>query len=284
MVPLEESFIRTNGVRLHVMQAGPRDGPPVVLLHGFPEFWRGWARQITPLAEAGFRVIVPDQRGYNLSEVPSAVKAYRLEELVGDFTGLLDALGAAECCLAGHDWGAAVAWSAALSHPQRVRKLAIHNVPHLAVMAEFLKKPAQLMKSWYIGFFQIPGLADWLVSRNDYAWAAAALQRTSRRGVFSDADLAEYRQAWRNSGGLTGMIHWYRALARYRPAAPKDLRLHMPVLIQWGRRDAFLSYEMAEASLAYCDQGRLISYHRATHWVQHDEAGAVSQALIEFFR
>jgi pimeloyl-ACP methyl ester carboxylesterase len=284
-LPLESTYLQTNGVRLHVILAGPQDGPLVVLLHGFPEFWRGWLKQIEPLAAAGFRVVVPDQRGYNLSDVPKAVRAYRLEELGKDVVGLLDALGRTDCYLVGHDWGAMVAWHTALTFPERVAKLAILNVPHPAVMVDFLKKnPSQLRKSWYIAFFQIPMLADWLVSRDNFSYAAAALTRSSRRGTFGEADLAEYRQAWKNSGGLTGMLNWYRALVRYRPARTTDQHLHMPVRILWGKRDAFLSFEMAEASAQYCDQAEVTLFEKATHWVQHEEAAAVSAALIDFFK
>ena len=282
-IELEETFVHTNGIRLHVVQAGPRDGQPVVLLHGFPEFWRGWYRQVEPLAAAGWRVIMPDQRGYNLSDVPKGGKPYRLDELGKDIVGLLDALGYKDCCLAGHDWGAVVSWYVALTCPERVRKLAIHNVPHPVVMNRFIRRnPRQMLKSWYIGFFQIPGLADWLVSLNDYQQAAAALVGSSRPGTFGSDAMAEYKQAWKNSKGLTGMINWYRALLRYPPARFQDIRLHMPVLVQWGKRDAFLSHEMAEASVQLCDQGELILYEKATHWLQHEEAERVSEALINF--
>lgn len=282
---IEETYIETNGVRLHVVLAGPPNGSPVVLLHGFPEFWRGWIHQVGPLAAAGLRVIVPDQRGYNLSSVPRAVAAYRQEELVKDVVGLLDVFGYPGCYLAGHDWGAAVAWQAALTVPERVIKLAILNVPHPAVMSAFLKRnPRQVLKSWYIAFFQVPGLADWLVRLGGYQPGLAALRRTSRPGTFSQDDLAAYRTAWTNSGGMTGMIHWYRAAVRYPAPKPKSWSLSMPVLLQWGARDAFLSHQMADASLGYCPQGRLICYEDATHWVQHEEAQAVSQALVDFFR
>ncbi len=198
--------------------------------------------------------------------------------------GLLDALGRQECRLAGHDWGAVVAWYVALTYPERIKKLAIHNVPHPVVMNRSIRKnPRQMLKSWYIGFFQIPGLADWLVSRNDYKRAAASLTGSSRRGTFNAEDLAEYKKAWKNSKGLTGMINWYRALFRYPPARFKDIRLHMPVLVQWGKLDAFLSPEMAEASVQLCDQGKLIVYETASHWVQHEEAEAVTKALLDFF-
>jgi len=281
---LETTFIPTNSIRLHVIQAGPVDGPLVVLLHGFPEFWRGWIKQIEPLAQAGYRVVVPDQRGYNLSDVPREVKAYRMEELCKDIVGLLDALERKSCYLVGHDWGAAVAWNVALAFPPRVVKLSIMNVPHPHVMLDFLKNnPRQMLKSWYIAFFQIPSLADWLVSRNNYKLAANSLRVSSRSGTFTDADIDEYKKAWSNSDGLTGMINWYRALVRYRQVAPVEVRLHMPVRILWGKRDPFLSYEMAEASSRLCDRSEVTLFENATHWVQHEESHAVTLALLQFF-
>lgn len=282
--PIESVYLQTNRIRLHTAQAGPSDGPLVVLLHGFPEFWRGWHNQIGPLAEAGYRVLAPDQRGYNLSDRPAEVRAYRVEELAADVLGLLDALGRETCRLAGHDWGAVVAWYLALTQPQRVSKLVICNVPHPAVMLRYLRRsPAQMLKSWYIAFFQIPRLPEWMISRGDYAAGARSLRTSSRPGTFSDADIAEYKQAWKNSGGLTGMINWYRALARYSPTPPPDSRVRMPVRILWGKQDAFLSYRMAEASAALCDQAELTFFDQATHWVQHEEAEAVTREMLAFF-
>jgi pimeloyl-ACP methyl ester carboxylesterase len=254
MNQFEEKLLPTNGINLHVIQAGPVEEPLVILLHGFPEFWRGWKKQTGPLADAGYRVTVPDQRGYNLSDVPKEVEAYRIEELALDVIGLLDVLDRQDCYLVGHDWGAAVAWWVALTSPEKVKKLAILNVPHPAVMLDFLKKhPSQLLKSWYIGFFQIPGLADRLARLGNFQQPAYALRSSSRSGTFRDEDLRAYKQAWKNSGGFTGMINWYRALVRYRPKLPEDIRLHMPVCILWGKRDRFLSHKMAESSARLCD-------------------------------
>jgi pimeloyl-ACP methyl ester carboxylesterase len=267
-----------------VVLAGPIDGEPAILLHGFPEFWRGWLKQIEALAEQGFRVITPDQRGYNLSEVPLRVADYSVDKLSADILGLMDYFGLEQVNLAGHDWGAGIAWNLALQHPERIRKLAILNVPHPAVMQRFLfSSPRQMLKSWYIGFFQIPGLADWLLSRAGYT---AALQMFKTSGLptsFSADDLEEYRQAYSNSGGMTGMLNWYRALVRFRPVNPARMCLEMPVLILWGRKDIALSAEMAEESLKFCKQGRLNYFDNASHWVQHDEAEAVNQYLLEFF-
>jgi epoxide hydrolase 4 len=164
------AMIKTNGVNLHVVQVGPENGPLAILLHGFPEYWRGWKNQLDPLAEAGYWVIAPDQRGYNLSDKPKGVNAYQVSTLAADVVGLIDVLGREKAYLVGHDWGAAVAWEVAIRYPQRLEKLAILNVPHPDVMQKFLlSNMHQVRKSWYIFFFQIPGLPEWTMSRNNYA-------------------------------------------------------------------------------------------------------------------
>ncbi len=284
MPPLEHVFLNSNSIQLHVVLSGPAQGKPLILLHGFPEYWGGWKRQIPALAAAGYRVIVPDQRGYGQSDTPRGVAAYTLTELAKDIVGLMDALGDEKVYLAGHDWGAAVAWTIGIAYPQRIRKLAILNVPHPAVMIDFIRKsPRQMLKSWYIAFFQIPGLADWLLARDDFALAARLLIGSGKKGTFSRPELEEYKQAWRASGGLTGMINWYRALAQKRPTLPDNPRLQMPVLILWGKNDVALSAEMAAESLKFCPKGQLVYFENATHWVQHDEAEAVSAHLATFF-
>jgi pimeloyl-ACP methyl ester carboxylesterase len=284
-VTLEQTTIRTNGINLHVVLAGPLSGDPVIFLHGFPEFWRGWLEQIEIFANDGYRVIVPDQRGYNLSDVPEKVEDYSLDKLSTDILGLMDHFGLMNVYLVGHDWGAAVAWNVGMHYPERIRKLAILNVPHPAVMMRFLSKsPRQMLKSWYIGFFQIPWLADWLLGRANFTATLSMLRTSSLHDTFSTNDLNEYRQAYINSHGLTGMINWYRALVRFRPLAPKSIRLRMPVLILWGRQDVALSAEMAEESLKLCDHGEIFFFENASHWVQHDEPKAVGEHLLEFFK
>ena len=150
-------YIETNGIRLHVAQAGSDDKPLVILLHGFPEFSYGWRKQIPYLVEAGYRVWAPDQRGYNLSDKPEGLAAYSIDELAADVIGLIDAAGEKKVFLVGHDWGAAVAWWVAAKYPERLKKLITLNVPHHSVMRKTLRSNfSQLRKSWYIGFFQIP--------------------------------------------------------------------------------------------------------------------------------
>ena len=277
------SLIDVGEVRLNVVEAGPPDGELLVLLHGFPEFHYGWRHQMAPLAEAGFHVVAPDQRGYNLSDKPVGVNAYRVEHMARDVIGLMDHFGVEQACIAGHDWGAAVAWETALRYPARVRKLAILNVPHPDVMGRFLRSSwRQIRKSWYIFFFQIPGLPEALFSRNGYAGLAQLLRRSGKAGAFSDADIAEYVQAWSQPGALSAMINWYRAALR-GGLGGKGRRVSPSTLVLWGKQDVALSAEMAEPSVDLCDQGRLVFYEDATHWVQHDKAEEVIKELQEFF-
>ena len=281
---MEQLTFQNGAVSLHAVAAGPKDGPAVFLLHGFPEFWYSWHKQIDPLAAEGCRVIVPDQRGYNLSSKPSGVKSYALAELVSDVIAIADQLGQERIFLAGHDWGAAVAWSVALLHPNRVAKLAILNVPHPSVMRRFLiKNRRQLRKSWYMFFFQLPFLPEAFFRRHSFRNGFASLVGSSRPGTFSPDDLAQYRAAWSQPGALTAMINWYRAAFRHRTPFP-DRTVRVPTRILWGVRDAFLMAEMAQESLKYCTQAELITFPDATHWLQHEEPARVSQLLSNFFR
>jgi pimeloyl-ACP methyl ester carboxylesterase len=287
----ETITIPTNGIRLHAQAAGPVDGPLVILLHGFPEFWWGWRRQIGPLAEAGLRVIAPDQRGYNLSARPSRVSAYRISELAKDVVGISDHFGREKACVVGHDWGAAVAWYTAGQHPERVAKLAVLNVPHQAAMNRALRKPIwrQLLKSWYIFFFQIPRLPEWSLRRQGYRPLWNTFLRSSRPGTFAAEDFARYREAWSQPGGLTHAIHWYRAMVRmglqmgfHRGQEHFARRVTAPTLILWGDRDAFLEPVLADWSREYVADGQVVHFPHASHWLQHEEAPEVNRRLIAF--
>ena len=284
MPEFDHTFINTNGIRLHVVQAGPPDGPPVILLHGFPEFWYGWHKQIPALTAAGYRVWAPDQRGYNLSDKPKKVNAYALDELAADVAGLIDATGHDKVFLVGHDWGAAVTWWTALKYPQKLKKIAVLNVPHPVVMGQTLRKNfKQLRKSWYIFFFQIPWLPETLAARNNWQAGLQLLKASGRSGTFSAADFEQYRQAWSQPGAYTAMVNWYRAMARH-PSALRlpSPRITVPTLLIWGVHDVALSKTMAQPSIDLCDNGQLVFIEEATHWVQHDEPARVNQLLLDF--
>lgn len=276
--------IKTNGINLHVVQAGPEDGPLVILLHGFPEFWCGWRKQIDFLAGQGFRVWAPDQRGYNLSDKPRGIAAYNLNELSADVIGLIEAAGREKASLVGHDWGAAVAWWTACKYPDRLSKMGILNVPHHQVFQKTITTDTeQRLRSWYMMFFQIPWLPEAMISLLNTKAFARALQQTSRPGTFTEVDLAEYRKAWSQPGALTGMINWYRAVVQKPPKAP-DPRVRVPTLVLWGKKDRFLKHEMAQASIELCEDGRLMYFDDVTHWIQHEEPERVNQLLGEFLR
>jgi epoxide hydrolase 4 len=269
-------------VAIHAAAAGPKDGPLVLLLHGYPEFWYGWRGQIPRLAGAGFRVIVPDQRGYNQSSKPEDWRAYRVSCLVGDILGIADRLERGRFMLAGHDWGGIVAWACAMRHEDRVGRLAILNAPHPSVFWKYARThPAQILRSWYVFFMQLPWLPEFLFEAGNFRAMTETLVKTSRPGTFSEEDFCAYREAWGQPGAPSGMINWYRALRASAPAG--NPRLEIPVRILWGARDRFLAAELAELSLRYCKRGELTVFPDATHWLQHEEQAAVSKALEEFF-
>ena len=282
--PFEHRFVTVGGLRFHLAETGPRDGRPVLLLHGFPELWWGWHRQLPLLAAAGYRVTAPDQRGYNLSDKPRGVRSYGLDALAEDAVGFIDALGADKVCLAGHDWGAAVAWWTAIRFPERVEKMIALNLPHPVVMRRhLLENRRQRRKSWYIFFFQLPWLPEWALKRNSWAWATKSLTAIAHPGTFSAADLQRYRQAWSRPRAIRSMLHWYRASLRRPPGRVPSLRVTVPTRLFWGMQDPALGSEMVEPSLALCDDGAAVRFERLTHWLLHEAPEDVGRAMVEFF-
>lgn len=280
---LRHRTLDVDGLAMHLVSAGPEDGPPLLLLHGFPECWLGWQRQIGPLAAAGFHVLVPDQRGYNLSAKPRPVSAYGLDRLTGDVIALLDVLGIERTLLAAHDWGAAVAWWAAVRFPQRIERMAVLNVPHPVVMRRHLLRDGkQRRRSWYMFFFQLPWLPELLLRRRDFAFLVKGLVAIARRGTFSQEDLDRYRQAWARPGALRSMLHWYRAALRHPPQRVASVRVTVPTRILWGLRDPALGADMVDPSLALCDHGSAERFAELSHWLQHEEPELIAERLLAF--
>ncbi len=269
------------GVRLHVVEAGPEDGPMVVLLHGFPEFWYGWREQIPALAAAGCRVVVPDQRGFNLSDKPRWVWEYRMEELVDDVRVLIEQCGRSSATVVGHDLGGVVAWFLALWQPSVVERLVILNAPHPLAFSQLLPaRPSQMVYSWYIALFQLPYLPEAVSRLTGWRILRQALLASSRSDAFSRSDLDEYREAWERDGAFQGMLNWYRALVRHAPPIPEDPRVKAPTRVIWGERDDFLVKELARESIRFCDRAELIMLPNATHWLQHEEPHVVNDAIL----
>jgi epoxide hydrolase 4 len=282
---LEHHQISTNGIRLHVVQTGPVTGPLVLMLHGFPEFWYGWRHQLPALAAAGYRVWAPDLRGYNESEKPRGVTAYRLEVLAADVIGLIDAAGQGQACLVGHDWGGVIAWYVASHAPHRLHRMAVINAPHGAAMRWQLRRhPAQWLRSAYVGWFQLPWLPELVNRLGRGRLLARALRQSSRPGTFTPADLERYREAWSQPHALGAMLNWYRALLRRPPRRPTPRPITVPTLLLWGANDIFLGREMAHASIEQCQQGQLVMFEEATHWVHHEQSVRVNALLETFLR
>jgi epoxide hydrolase 4 len=270
------------GIRLHYVEAG--EGPLVVLLHGFPEFWYSWRHQIAPLAQAGFHVVAPDLRGYNLSDKPKGWRAYDTSLLAQDVAGLIRGFGEQRAYVVGHDWGAAVAYAVAMNHPDVVKRLAILNVPHPTRMLEGLRTLKQLRKSWYMFFFQIPRLPEHLFARDGFSFGKRSLRADSKK-AFSDEDLERYAEAWSQPGALTGMINYYRAALRRSPgkAVAQMKPIEAETLVIWGMLDRHLGSELAEPASEWVPNVRVERIPDATHWVQHDAPERVNELLLGFF-
>lgn len=280
---LRERFLDLPGVRLHIVEAGPEDGRPVLLLHGFPEFWWGWRRQMPAFAAAGRRVVVPDLRGYNLSGKPKGVRAYGLDPLTDDLRGLLDNLGPEPVDVVAHDWGGAVAWWGALRFPEQMARLALLNIPHPGVMRQFLwHDREQRRRSRYIFYFQLPFLPERKIREGDYRALRSIFKRTSLPGTFSPDDLATYAAAARQPGALTAMLNWYRAALWSPPGRAPHRRVEPPVRLLWGENDVALGAAMASASLPRCREAELTFLPGAGHWVQHEATAKVNALLLDF--
>jgi len=277
------SRVATNGIKLHIAEAGPGDGPLLFLLHGFPEFWYGWRNQIGPLAQLGYHVVAPDQRGYNLSDKPDGVSNYDLDQLAGDIVGLADHFGRETFDVVGHDWGASVGWCLAGQHASRVHRFAALNAPHPAVWLDAMRNdPVQKRKSSYVRLFQLRGVPEFLLRLGHFKALSKGFRDSIRPDAFTPSDLEGYRKAWAQPGALTAMLNYYRAVLKKRLLPPSGYRLLCPTLVIWGKRDAYASPELAESSIQLCVDGRLAYLDQATHWAPHDEPQTVVNLLADF--
>jgi pimeloyl-ACP methyl ester carboxylesterase len=284
---VRHGYAQVGDVRLHYAECGEGERL-VVLLHGFPECWYSWRKQL-PVLGRRYRVVAPDMRGYNLSDKPERVEDYRMSRLVDDVTGLIRHFGASEAAVVGHDWGAAVAWAVAQHYPDYVSKLAALQVPPPAVWARNLTLK-QLLRSWYMFFFQLPALPEWWMRRDDFAGLAKMFRSTSRPGTFADEDIAVLKSAAREPGALTASINYYRANFRRffgrgwrdREIKPQE-RVRVPTLFIFGERDMAIVPETVAGVADYVDAPYTeLRLGRANHWVQQEYPAEVNAALLSF--
>jgi pimeloyl-ACP methyl ester carboxylesterase len=270
-----------NGLHLHYVEAGA--GPLVILLHGFPEFWYCWRHQIPVLAAAGFHVVAPDLRGYNESDQPAGIRNYRMDLLVRDVLGLIDLAGAGRATVVGHDWGGAIAWQLAMERPEVIERLAILNAPHPAAFRRELRRARQWLRSWYIGFFQLPWIPEWFLRLGNFALLERMLRRQPvRPDAFTTEDIRRYQQALSTPGALTAALHYYRAAWRDRARAARGMgQVTCPTLLIWGERDAYLGVGLTQGLEPWVPNLR-IERLDASHWVQNDAVETVNRLLVDF--
>jgi pimeloyl-ACP methyl ester carboxylesterase len=274
------------------------EGPPVVLCHGFPELWYSWRHQLPALAEAGYRAVAPDMRGYGDSSIPAEVGAYDLPTLCADMTGLLDALGEERAVFVGHDWGAAVVWELAVRHPEHVAAVAGLSVPFLP---RGPVPPVQAMREglgedFYIVWFQEPGAADEALARDVRRTFTTTRQWTKewaegdddppRPKWMSEEDLRVYVESFERTG-FTGGLNWYRNIDRNwelrEPIA--DRRIEQPALYLAGSRDPVLRFMPPEVMDGWLtDLRSTVVIDGGGHWIQQERPGEVNQALLGFLR
>jgi pimeloyl-ACP methyl ester carboxylesterase len=279
---LREGFAEVGDTTLHYVEAG--NGPLVVLLHGFPEFWFGWRLQIARLAAAGFRVVAPDMRGYNLSSRPKGISKYSAACVADDITGLIHELGADSAMLVGHDWGGTVAWTMAMNHPEVVDRLVVLDAAHPRKLQKGLFAPRQLLRSWYFFFFTLPWLPERIVRAKSFRFFRRFLR--DARPAYTQEEMDRYVEAWSQPGALTGMIDYYRYSVFTPPwRAWKAIRtVTAPTLVIWGGLDRYLGQKLAEPEHHDVPNlDRVVRLPNASHWVHHDEPERVTELLVGFF-
>lgn len=282
-VAIRHERVLADGVELHVARAGA--GPPVILLHGFPENWRSWKHQIPALAAAGFSVWAPDLRGYNLSDRPTRREAYHLRHLVADVAALVRATGAPRAHVAGHDWGGIVAWTFAGHHPDLLDKLLILNAPHLRLYEEQARRLPQLLRAWYVLLFRIPWVAERALSARDFSGIRRILstESSSPRRAFTEREVEEYVETWRPPGALTAALNYYRANAvSDARALAREAEAAAPTLVIWGDLDPALSTDLLIGLPRVARKVRVHRLRDVSHWVQNEAPDRVNQLMTEF--
>ena len=292
-------YVTANGLRLHCVTAG--EGQLMLFLHGFPEFWYEWKEQLKEFGKDHLAV-APDLPGYNLSDKPTGLEAYRGNALVENIRGLADHFrNGQKFILVGHDWGGALAWALAIAHPEYVQKLVIVNAPHPAIFARLLASNAdQQSASQYMLMFRSPG-AEGMLSANNYALlVGAVLGDLLKSGAFHDADKDAYLKAWAQPGALTGGLNYYRANHLGPPVPsemagvigasgnlapdPAQMMVKVPTLVIWGEKDTALTTHNLEGLDRFVFDLTVKRIADGSHWVIHEKPAEVNRYIREFVR
>ena len=293
MHDFESRYAEVNDIRLHYVSVGA--GKLIMFVHGFPEFWFEWEKQ---LAEFGrdYQAVAPDMRGYNLSAKPPDVEKYHVKDLIEDLRALAEHLGHEKLIMVGHDWGGAVAWSAAIRHPELLEKLVIINSPHPAVFArELLNNPDQQKASRYMLMLR-SAEAERVLSENNFARLTDVLVQFGSQWEMSEEHRLKYIEAWSQPGAMTGSLNYYRASPLYPPVSENDqeqingilnlpkemVTVKVPTLVVWGDQDRALLTGNLDGLDEYIEDLTVKRIPDGTHWVIHEQPELVNSLIRDF--
>jgi epoxide hydrolase 4 len=281
--PWQHCDIITNGIRMHYVIQG--EGQLIVLLHGFPEFWYSWRYQIPFLAQHGYTVVAPDLRGYNDTDKPRT--GYDVPTLIRDIEGLIKGLGQERAIIVGHDWGGVLAWAFAIRYPQMTDRLIVMNMSHPAAIMRELRTLKQLRKSWYIFFFQIPWLPEYVLLRNSANEIGRMLRGTAvQKSAFPREVTAKFQQAMSKPGAMTAALNYYRQLFRHLPSYSTGGKDHVstPTLLIWGEQDIALDIALTTGLEQWVDNIEVKRIPDSGHWVQQEQPDEVNAFMLEFLQ
>ncbi len=284
---LQHKFVNVNGIIMHYVTIG--NGPLIVFLHGFPEFWYSWRYQI-PFFSKHFKVVVPDMRGYGETEKPAEINEYRIEKLVADIVELIHSLGQEKAIVVGYDWGGAIAWSVAMMSPSIVEKLIVMNIPHPAVLQKnAFRNYEQMQKSWYMFFFLLQDVPENRLSSNNFEFLKHLFEISiKRKEKFTQSDIEGYVSSWSKEGGITGGINYYRANLNAEFWGSLDESIPFPkiksaTLQIWGEEDILFGKELTEGTNEFVDAPfSLKTIPNCGHWIQQEAPEEVNQVIDEF--
>jgi len=289
MPDFKSQYAEVNGIRLHYVSSGR--GKLIMFVHGFPEFWFEWEKQLIEFGQ-DYQAVAPDMRGYNLSDKPSDIEKYHVEDLIEDLRALAEHLGHEKFIMIGHDWGGAVAWLVAMRHPELVEKLIIINSPHPAVFAREQQKASQYM------LMLRSAEAERVLSENNFATLTDVLVQFGSKWQMSEEHRLKYIDAWSQPGALTGSLNYYRASPIYPPASnddegqinsilnlPKEmLAVKVPTLVIWGEQDQALLIGNLDGLEEYIEDLTVKRIPDGTHWVIHEQPELVNALIRDFIK
>jgi len=270
--------IQANGIQFHYVTEG--NGPLMLFLHGFPEYWYSWRHQISKFSK-NYKVVALDMRGYGQSDRPQGKENYAIDVLVDDVKEVVSALGYEKCILVGHDWGALVAWYVAMNFESYVEKLIVMNVPHPKCYMENITF-SQVLRSWYIWMFQLPKFPERYLKAKDFKWITDQFRSAVNMEAFSEEDLNKYKENAALPGALTAMLNYYRNLPAEMMKKDATPTIQIPTLMLWGEKDPYTSKNSTRGTDRYVENLNLKFLPNCSHWTQQDCPKEVNQYMSEF--